>query len=398
MNLLFDPRDPSLSADPYPHYRRLREADPVHQSPFGYWVLTRYADLDVVLRSPYVSSEFHRDKTWAKHRGGPDSPIVTSTRMWMLMLDGAAHRRIRGLMGRAFTPRAVARLRPRVQSAIDDLIDAMGEGEVDLLSQLALPLPVTVICELLGLPTTDRDQCREWTDKIAMVVDPAITPTMAEEMNAAEVEFRAYITEQLNQRRRNPSDDILSLLLAAEVDGERLTDDEIVANVLLMFNAGHETTVNLIGNGMVALLQHPDQLALLRENPSLIETGIDELARYDAPVQLAARITTADVELTSATIPAGSKVMLMYGAACRDPERYPDPDRLDLTRDGVKPIAFGGGPHYCIGAPLGRLEASMVFTALLDRYASIDLATEELQWRRNVNFRGLKQLPLKLVG
>ena len=398
MSLLFDPRDPSLSADPYPHYRRLRESDPVHRSPFGYWVLTRYADLDVLLRSPHVSSEFHRDATWAKHRGGPDSPIVTSTRMWMLMLDGAAHRRIRALMGRAFTPRAVARLRPRIAAAIADLVDAMGEGEVDLLEQLALPLPVTVICELLGLPTADRDQCREWTDKIAMVVDPSITPVMAEEMNAAEVEFRAYITEQLDLRRRDPGDDILSLLLAAEVDGERLTDDEIVANVLLMFNAGHETTVNLIGNGMVALLRHPDQLALLRADPSLIGTGIDELARYDAPVQLAARITTADVELASATIPRGSKVMLMYGAACRDPERYPDPDRLDLTREGVKPIAFGGGPHYCIGAPLGRLEASMVITALLGRYPTIDLATEEPQWRRNVNFRGLTSLPLKLAG
>lgn len=398
MTLLFDPRDPSLPVDPYPHYRRLREADPVHRSPFGYWVLTRYADLDLMLRSSAVSSEFHRDPTWVKHRGGTGCPIVESTRKWMLMLDGAAHRRIRGVMGKAFTPRAVTRLRPRIAAVIDDLLDTMGSGEVELIEQLALPLPVTVICELLGLPTGDRAKCREWTEKIAMVVDPAITPRMAEEMNRAEAEFGAYITEQLEDRRLAPRDDMLSVLLAAEVDGERLSDAEIVANILLMFNAGHETTVNLIGNGLLALLRHPDQLALLRERPGLIETGIDELARYDAPVQLAARITTADVELPDATIPAGSKVMMLYGAACRDPERYPDPDRLDLTRGGVPPIAYGAGPHYCIGAPLGRLEAGMVITALLRRYSSLELATDDVVWRPNVNFRGVRALPLDLAA
>jgi hypothetical protein len=395
-NLLFDPRDPGMRADPYPYYHRLRTADPVHRSPFGYWVLSRHQDVDMILRDSRGRSDFPHDEAWARHRGGPQSAIVRSTSQWMMMCDGAAHRRLRALVGQVFTARAVQGLRPRIAAVIDTLIDEIDEGEIDLVQDLALPLPIMVIGELLGIPRADRGQCRAWTDWIGHVIDPIVTPDMQVAMNRAATEFSAYLAEQVRLRRANPGRDLLSAMVRLEDSGERLTDDEIVANVLLLFNAGHETTVNLIGNAMLALLRHPDQLALLRENPDLMGQAVEELIRYDSPVQVGARIMAADVPLGGTTIPAGAKVMLIYGAANRDPACYADPDRLDLRRTAVRSLAFGGGPHFCVGAPLARLETSMVFTALLERYGSIELAAGELSWRANFNLRGLNELPLKL--
>jgi cytochrome P450 len=397
MNLLFDPRDPGMRADPYPYYQRLRDTDPVHRSPFGYWVLSRHQDVDMILRDSRGRSDFPHDETWARHRGGPQSAIVRSTAQWMMMCDGAAHRRLRTLVTQVFTARAVQRLRPRIAAVIDGLIDEIGEGEIDLVEDLALPLPIMVIGELLGIPRADRGRCRAWTDWIGHVIDPIVTPDMQVAMNRAATEFGAYLTEQIRLRRANPGPDLLSSLVRTDDAGERLTDDEVVANVLLLFNAGHETTVNLIGNGMLALLRHPEQMTLLRETPGLMSQAVEELIRYDSPVQVGARIMAADVPLGGTTIPAGAKVMLLYGAANRDPARYADPDRLDLRRAGVKSLAFGGGPHFCIGAPLARLEIDMVFTALLERYRSIELAAGELSWRANFNLRGLNELPLKLL-
>jgi cytochrome P450 len=396
-SLLFDPREVGMRADPYPYYRRLRETDPIHRSPFGYWVLSRHQDVDQILRDSRSRSDFPHDQAWARHRGGPESPIVRSTAQWMMMCDGAAHRRLRALVTQVFTARAVQRLRPRIAAVIDRLIDEIGEGEIDLVRDLALPLPIMVIGELLGIPRAHQGQCRAWTDWIGHVIDPIVTPDTQVAMNRAATEFGAYLAEQIRLRRTNPGRDLLSSLVRADDDGERLTDDEIVANVLLLFNAGHETTVNLIGNGMLALLWHPDQLALLRETPDLVSQAVEELIRYDSPVQVGARIMAADVPLGGTTIPAGAKVMLLYGAANRDPARYADPDRLDLRRAGVRSLAFGGGPHFCIGAPLARLEIGMVFTALLERYRSIELTAGELSWRPNFNLRGLNELPLKLL-
>ncbi|GAA1964249.1 cytochrome P450 [Amycolatopsis minnesotensis] len=397
MTTLFDPRDPALRADPYPVYRRLRDTDPVHRTASGYWVLTRYDDIEAILKDSSTSSGFPWDETWAKHRGGGESPIVRSTRNWMMMLDGAAHRRIRRLVGHVFTIRAIERLRPRIRAAVDEQFDRIGEGEVDLVSEIALPLPIVVIGELLGIPREDRARCREWTDKIGHVVDPFITPEMRDDMNSAETEFRGYLAGQLDQRKREPGDDLLTSLLTATLDGERLSDDEIIANVLLLFNAGHETTVNTVGNSVLALLRHPEQLDLVREHPEAIPEGVDELTRYDAPVQAAARLLTGDVELAGKTIPRGSKVMVLYGAANRDPARYRDPDRLDLRRGGIKALAFGSGPHFCIGAPLGRLEAEVVLTALFERYRTVEPTTDEVTWRPNFTLRGLAALPVKLL-
>lgn len=390
-NLLFDPRDPSFRLDPYPHYRALREADPVHRSPFGYWVLSRFAEVDALLRDARVSSAFPSDATWSRHRGGPSSCIVRSTSQWMMMLDGSAHRRVRAPLNQVFSVRAVERLIPRIEALVDELLDSLGEGEVDLISGLALPLPVTVICELLGIPQEDRGLCREWTDKIGHVVDPVVTADMCVAMNNATADFSVYLTELLGKRRANPGDDLLSLLLAHD-----LNEDEIVANILMLFNAGHETTVNVVGNGMLALLRHPDQLRLLRRRPELIEAGVDEIVRYDGPVQLAARIATEDMTFGDKTIPAGAKVMLLLGSANRDPDQYPLPDRLDLTRTGVRTLAFGSGPHYCVGALLGKVESTIVFSALLRRYGRIELACDEPAWRPHLTLRGLRALPCRV--
>ncbi|MEV6319188.1 cytochrome P450 [Streptomyces sp. NPDC051776] len=397
MTTNFDPRDPLVRIDPYPIYRRLRETDPVHRSHFGYWIISRYDDVDAVLRAPGVSSEFYRNATWANRRGGRDSPLVRSVQNWMLMLDGPAHRRIRSVIGSVFTRSSVERLRPRIAAEAERLLDAMGGGEIDLIDGLALPLPVTVTCELLGLPTQDRGRCRRWTEQISRVIDPSIVTEDTAEMNSAEVEFRGYIFDQLEKRRSTPREDILSLLAHTEVDGVRLTDDEIIANVLFLFVAGHETTVNLIGNGLLALLRHPDQLQLLRYNPEMISDSMDEITRYDPPVQIVSRLLTEKVTVQDVTLPERAKVMLLLGAASRDPARYPDPDRLDLTRTGIRTLAFSSGPHYCIGAALGRLETSMVLTELLRRYAKIELTTEDLAWRPNVSFRGLQELRLRLT-
>ncbi len=396
--ILYNPRDPKMRSDPYPFYARLRETEPVHRTPFGFWVVSGYDESAQLLRDPRLTSEYHRDAKWAEHRGGWHSPVVDDTRMWMLMLDGASHRRIRGLVNPVFSARSVEDMRPRISSILEKVLDDMGAGEgIDLIDGLALPLPVTVICGLVGLPMEDRDQCRRWTEAIGHVVDPALDETTQKIMNSSVVEFRAYIAEHLAKRRTHPQDDILSRLMLAEVDGQRLSDDEIIANVLLLFNAGHETTVNLIGNGMLALLRHPDQLRALRENPGLIEEGVDEFVRYDAPVQLVARIATADVEVGGKTIPAGSKLMILLGAANRDPRRYAHPDTLDMTRTAIKPLAFGGGPHYCIGALLGKIEGRLVFDELLRRYRNISLTTEDVVWRPHVNFRGLSELRVDLV-
>ena len=396
--ILYNPRDPRMRDDPYPFYRRLQQTEPVHRTPFGFWVVSGYPEVAKLLREPRLISEFHRDRKWAEHRGGWESPIVKDTRLWMLMLDGAAHRRIRGLVNPVFSALALDRIRDGIAQILDGILEEMGTGSgIDAISQLALPVPVTVICGLVGLPVSDREQCRKWTEEIGHVVDPVLDERTREAMNTSVGEFRAYIAEHLAARRRDPKDDILTRLAMAEVDGERLTDDEVVANVLLLFNAGHETTVNLIGNGLLALLRHPDQLAALRADPGLVEEGVDEFVRYDAPVQLVARIATADIEVGGHVIPENSKIMLLLGAANRDPRRYEDPDRLILNRENIKPLSFGGGPHYCIGAMLGKIEGRLIFTELLRRYRRIELTQDEVVWRSHVNFRGLTELRVDLA-
>ncbi|WP_067186445.1 cytochrome P450 [Microtetraspora niveoalba] len=396
--VLFDLNDPAIHRNRYAYYRRLRETEPVHRSPYGYWTLTRYDDVEAFLRAPEASSALPDDQTFALLRGGPDSPAMRSLRRWMLVKQGAEHRRLRRLVAGALTPNAVERLKPEISRIVNRLIDEMGEGEVDLIEQLATPVPVAVICGLLGIPVEDAAQCLKWTNAIANIIDPLITPRMRDEMNTAEPEFGAYIRAQMDLRRAAPRDDVLTMLMRKDADGEGLSDEDVIAQVLLLFNAGHETTLNVIGNSVHALLTNPDQLEFLRADPGRVNDCFEELARYNSTVQIIVRQLTGDLTIAGQRIPAGDTVMAILGAAHRDPAKFPDPDRLDLRRAGVRSLAFGSGPHQCIAAMLGRVEVCMTIAELLRRYETIELATADLEWHTRFNFvLGLKRLPLRVT-
>jgi cytochrome P450 len=394
---LFDLTDPALMNDRYAYYRRLRETEPIHHSPQGYWTLARYADVDAFLRAPQTSSAAPDDPLFVARRGGRESPAMRSLRRWMVVKAGEEHKRLRRLVARALTPNAVERLRPEIHRIVNGLIDDMGDGEIDLISQFATPVPIVVVCGLLGIPLEDAWRCLEWTNAIANIIDPLITPRMRIAMNRAEPQFSAYIREQMEQRRRHPGEDVLSMLMRKDENGDGLSDEDVIAQVLLLFNAGHETTLNVIGNGLHALLTHPDQLRILREKPELIEPAFEELVRYNATVQIIARQLTDDLVLDGTCIPAGASVLGILGSAHRDPEKFEDPDRLDVLRPGVRSLAFGSGPHACIAAILGKAEVSIGLTELLRRYETIELATEDLEWHTRFSFvLGLTKLPLRV--
>ena len=388
----FNPLAPDALEDPYPLYHRLRAEDPVHQTPAGFWVLSRYDDVALVLRDARFGRRGFQQLIAARF-AGPG--------FWhsMLLQDPPDHTRLRTLVSKAFTPRAIDGLRGRIESMVDALLDAaVDRGEMDLIGDLAYPLPASVISEMLGVPLEEREHLREWSADIARSLDAMIVsdPEVIARANAAGAAIHEYFERLVAERRRTPRADILSGLIAAEEAGDRLSTDELFATVILLFLAGHETTANLIGNGMLALLRHPAELARLRDDPALIESAVEELLRFDSPVQRVGRITTADVVIGDRTIPTGSLTMALLAAANRDPAYFPDPDRLDLARRDNRHLAFGSGIHFCLGAPLARLEGRIVFAALLRRCPGLALATERVEWRQTFALRGLTALPVRV--
>lgn len=394
--LLYNPLDPGVHADPYPHYRLLRERDPVHVSPFGFWALSRYSDAARVLRDPRFGSGLDEEGLIAMMLGGPGSATVTEFARWMLFRDPPDHTRLRSLVSKAFTPRAVEVFRPRIQQIVDGLIDnVLPTGKMNVIGDLAFPLPVTVISELLGLPIEDQGRCREWTNAIAQALDPVDDPQMRTRADSAVLEMSEYIAGKVAQRRRSLGDDLLSSLITAEEQGARLSEDELVSTVGLLFGAGHETTLNLIGNGLLALLRHPEQLRRLRAEPNLIQSAIEELLRYDSPVQLIGRTARADVEIGGRMIAEGEPVILLVGAANRDPMQFSNPDSLDVARPGVRHLSFGGGIHFCLGAILARTEAQICIATVLRRLPGLELESSRPEWREHITLRGLKSLPVR---
>lgn len=396
--VFFNPLDPEAHADPYPQYRRLREHAPMLRGPLGYWVLSRYADIATVLRDPRFGVGIDEASLMlAMTQDGPGIATMVELSRWMLFRDPPDHTRLRGLVSKAFTPRALEAVRPRVAEIVNGLLDTFeGRDEVDLIEDLALPLPVTVISELLGLPIEDQAQAREWAEAIAQALDPIVTEEQATRADRAVKELAAYIGSVVAHRRRNPGPDLLSRLIEAEDGGGHLSEAELVSTVGLLFGAGHETTRNLIGNGMLALLRNPGELQRLRDDPSLIRTAIEELLRYDSPVQIAGRGARADAVIGGEHIAAGEPLMLLVGAANRDPAQFPDPDRLDVGRQDVKMLSFGGGIHFCLGAMLARTEGQIAIGTLLARVPRIELATDELEWRSHITLRGLSSLPVQI--
>ena len=389
---------PDLWADPYPIYHWLRAAQPVY--PTGVTVvLTRYADVAAALRDQRMSSNRNRGSMRLAFLDGLAEPERTQFRemmeftgLWMISNDPPDHTRLRALANQAFTARRVAQMRERIQGIVDDLLDAVAaRGAMDAIADLAYPLPAIVIAELVGAPREDRARIKRWSDVVATFVDGF---SNVGAMHQTIAEFRVYLLELAAQRQAEPRDDLLTALVQAEEDGSRLTQEEVLAMCVLLLVAGHETTTNLIGNGLLALLRHPDQLALLREDPALIRPAVEELLRYDSPAQVTVRTPLEDVEVGGTPVPAGVNLDLLLGAANRDPAMFPDPDRLDITRQENKHLAFAHGPHFCLGAPLARLEGQVALGTVVSRFSQLQLAAQQVQWRANFLLRGLTSLPV----
>ncbi|MFD7441340.1 cytochrome P450 [Streptomyces sp. NPDC059909] len=389
--------DPAFVADPFPLYRQLREDSPVRRALIAggleAWLVTRYEDGLAALSDPRLSSDV-RDAS--DHRLLQQLPETERDSMLsnMLRSDPPDHTRLRRLVSKAFTARRMAELRPRIQEITDGLLDAfVPAGRADLVADFALPLPVTVISELLGVPVEDRHEFQRWTDDMIMrgaeLPDPAV-------VNAAWQDMRAYLTKLLETKRARPADDLLSALITARDEEQQLNEDELIAMAFLLLVAGYITTVNLIGGGIAALLAHPDQLELLRSDPELLPGAIEEFLRYDGPVSPGiARFAREDVEIAGVTVPRGATVLIASAIADRDPGRFPDPDRLDITRRDNAHLAFGHGIHYCLGAPLARLEGQVAIGTALRRLPGLALAVPpgELRWRPG-GLRGPESLPV----
>lgn len=376
----FDLSSDAVRADPYATYERLRRKDPVHYSRLARgWVLTRYEDAQAVLL------DHHR---FSNMQGRTDYGQDAS----MLDLDPPDHTRLRSLVSKAFTPRTVAKQEPRVQQIVDDLLEATADQDCfDLVDVLAFPLPVIVIAEMIGVPTEDLEQFKEWSNAIVLSLEPARNDEQVRRFRRASEELYEYFEGIIAQRREEPKDDLISALLAAEDEGDKLSHLELLATLELLLVAGNETTRNLIGNGMLALLRNPQELERLRADPALLDTAIDELLRYDSPVQLDGRYLLEDVEIGGKQLRAGDQVVAAVGAANRDPEVFSNPETLDIGRREQSHISFGRGIHFCLGAPLALLEARIAFATVLKQFCSLRLAAKP-EYRPQVVLRGVEAL------
>ena len=394
---LFNPWSPDFIADPYPFYRRLREADPMHVNPLGFRVASRHADVAAILRDKRFGKDFIGRMT---RRSGPEilnEPVYRSMSHWMLQLDPPDHGRLRSLVVRAFTARRVEDMRPRIQQIVDEIIDRVEpQGHMDLIADFAFRLPVTVICDMLGISEEHREVFFAGSRTGGRLLDLApLSRAEIDEQNSYNLAMAAYFHRLFELRRREPGNDLTTHLVQAEEDGNTLTNEELTANVILLFGAGHETTVNLIGNGLLALYRNPDQLHLLKSDLSLMADAIEELLRYNSSVQVTGRTTLEYVEeIGGISLEKGQSVICLLGSANRDLEVYPDPDRLDISRRDVRPFSFGGGIHYCVGAQLARIEAEIAIATLLRRLPNLQLDDiENPDWRQTFVLRGLNKLP-----
>lgn len=427
---LWNLQQEEIRSNPYPFYEQLRNRDPIHwDEEMGFWVFTRHADID----SLYTDERFSRAQglmrgfqRLSESERKISEPVYQSFSKTVFYADPPYHTHLRGLMNHAFKPRRVERLRPYIQKIVDELLDtAQAKAEMDVIQDLAYPLPVMVIAELLGLPAGDRTYFKKWSDDLFAILGTVRhKPRHLLERAAQSLdEMTGYIRELSRKRRETPEDDLLTALLSAtEDDGascphphhtgssplhetgalvhEResssaLTEEELVANINILLSTGHETTTHLIGNGLLALLQHPDQLQKLRAQPVLLASAVEEMLRYDNPVQITYRSAIEAAEIKGKLIHKGDLVNTILGSANRDPERFSNPNDFDITRSEGRHLSFGVGIHFCIGAPLVRLEAEIVFETILRRFPQIRLATETLEWQEHPIFRGLKSLPVR---
>jgi cytochrome P450 len=397
--------DPASRPDPYPIYADFRARGPLWIEEMSSLVVTGYGDCETLLRDPRLSAERWRffQPDGAADPYPPHAPSSVR-RPWFLSLDPPDHTRLRRLVSSAFTARTVARMEDSVTRLVDEFLDRAAERETfDVVSGLAYSLPVTVICRMLGVPQADERLFHGWSARLTRLLDGFSNPDDGNEENPewvrGMVDLHRYVNELVAERRRSPRrDDLISELIAAEDGGDALSHDELVSTIVLLLVAGHETTVNLIANGVLALLRHPAHLAALREDPGTASAVVEEILRYDSPVQLTARVAREDLLVGTAKAPAGSLVILLLAAAHRDPEANPDPDRFDPAREQVRHLGFGFGPHFCLGAPLARLEGRVALAAFARRVREPELVADPPPYREHVNLRGVSELLISHAG
>jgi len=388
--------DPEILANPYPLYHQLRTEDPVHWDPFLHaWVVTRYADVITVFQR-FLANRTPTPEQLTTLGLEKLTPLARVMVHQMLFLDPPAHGRVRGLASKAFTPRRVQVLSSHIQEITDSLLDAVqGRGEMDIIADLAYPLPAIVTAELLGVPTSDWKQLTLWSADFAQVLGNfQHNPDSAAQVIRSLEEMIVYFRAAIRENEQHPHEGLINALMTAEQDGDRLSEDEVIANTIVTMVGGQETTTNLIGNGILTLLRHPDQLAKLRSDLSLIPSAVEELLRFESPSQHTARLAPDDLQLGGKTIRKRQAVIAVMGAANHDPERFPDPDKLDICRQDNRHVAFAWASHFCFGAPLARIEGQIAFETVLRRIPALRLQPGPITWRENLGLRGLTALPV----
>lgn len=394
---LYQRLDPEVLANPYPLYRRLQTEDPVHWDPYLHaWVVTRYSDVVTVLQR-FSATRMPTPEQLTSVGLSELNPVAQVLVRQMIFMDPPAHTRLRALCAAAFTPARAAALRAHIQEITDSLIDAvLPAGRMDVIADLADVLPATVTAELMGVPIGDRDQLKTWSKDFSEILGNfQHNPERAAHTLKIVAAMTAYYRDRIREQERDPRDGVVHALMTAEIDGDRLSEDEVIANCIITMTGGQETTTNLIGNGLLSLLQDSGELARLQASPSLVPSAIEELLRYESPIQHTGRLAPADMELGGKLIRKRHAVISVIGAANRDPERFPNPDRLDITRTDNRHLAFGWAGHYCFGAPLARVEGQIAFSTILRRLRNLALEPAPLRWRNNMGFRGLEALPVR---
>jgi cytochrome P450 len=394
----FDPRDPVFRANPYPTYNEIRETTPVLATPLGLLVLSRHSDCVSLLHNPTTSTDQRNSALYQAFVSSTDVDPFEGREPSFLFLDPPDHTRLRGLVSHAFTPRRVRDLGPRIQEIVDELLDAaIPTGSLEVIEELAYLVPVRVICELLGVPTADHEVFKGWSRDLARSLDPEFmipTETQERQMQAG-LALWEYFEGLITERTKNPGDDMLSALIGAEAEGDKLTHGELLSTLSLLLIAGHETTVNLIGNGILQFSRYPDEWAKLVADPSLSRGAVEEVLRFDPPVQITGRIAMTDLGFDGHTLAKGQQGLCLIGAANRDPDEFgPTAGELDITRSPNNHVAFGAGVHFCLGAPLAKMEAQIAFDTLARRVGPFEL-TDDPSYRENFVLRGLSRLPIK---
>ncbi|MBR8835930.1 MAG: cytochrome P450 [Stigonema ocellatum SAG 48.90 = DSM 106950] len=402
--LKFNLFDPKFNANPYPTYHQLRSEDPVHRYFVGGdWIVTRYADVKAVLKSGCVRTDdrpksIHERNKYLQKKGKNLNTLAYTTSRFLFYMNPPDHTRLRALVGKGFSPVVVERMRPRIQEIVDELLDKVRHQEsMDIVADLASPLSVNVISRLLGIPKEAQQQLHQWTDVLSRILDPLVSLEEYEAMNKATEEIQEYLRTLIAEREKDPQKDLISHLIAAKEQNDRLSQNEILAICTLLFGAGEETTGNTIGNGILALLQHPNQMEQLKREPTMIQNAVEEIIRYDSAIQMLTRIATDNLEIGNQTIKAGEKIVLCLGAANRDPAQFPEPDELNINREPNHHVAFADSIHYCLGAALARVESQIAINTLIQQFPNLKLASDQLEWRKSIVIRGLKTLPVSFI-